>query len=151
MLGEVGTVGRDRWEKIHRRAGAGASIRAMARELGLDRKTVRRRLRQTEWKPYQRATASETLVTKKGADKGIVGRRYFHEVEGARTQQILFSVKAGSTGPDHVRELRGLVEREAAAIGALICLRRPTKAMREESASAGSYTSPSGRHPGSRS
>ena len=57
MLGEVEMVGQDRWEEIHRRAGAGASIRAMARELDVDRKTVRRCLRQTEWKPYQRAGA----------------------------------------------------------------------------------------------
>ena len=53
MLGEVEMVGQDRWEEIHRRAGAGASIRAIARELDVDRKTVRRCLRQTEWKPYQ--------------------------------------------------------------------------------------------------
>ena len=31
MLGEVEMVGRDRWEEIHRRAGAGASIWAIAR------------------------------------------------------------------------------------------------------------------------
>ena len=85
--------------------------------------------------------------TKKGADKGIDGRRYFHEVEGGTTQEIVLSVKAGRTGPDHVRELRGVVEREDAAIGALICMRRPTKAMRSEAASAGSYSSPWGRHP----
>ena len=84
---------------------------------------------------------------KKGADKGIDGRRFFHEIEGGKTQQIVFSVKGGSTGPDHVRELRGVVEREKAAIGALLCLQRPTKAMRTEAASAGSYTSPWGRHP----
>ena len=64
MLGEVEMVGQDRWEEIHRRAGAGASIRAIARELDVDRKTVRRCLRQTEWKPYQRATRSETLLTR---------------------------------------------------------------------------------------
>ena len=46
MLREVEMVGRDRWEEIHRRAGAGGSIRAIARELDLDRKTVRRCLRQ---------------------------------------------------------------------------------------------------------
>ncbi|MDE0124653.1 MAG: DNA methyltransferase [Bryobacterales bacterium] len=85
--------------------------------------------------------------TKKGADKGIDGRRYFHEVEGGATQEIVLSVKAGRTGPDHVRELRGVVEREDAAIGALICMRHPTKAMRSEAASAGSYSSPWGRHP----
>ena len=63
MLGEVEMVGQDRWEEIHRRAGAGASIRAIARELDVDRKTVRRCLRQTAWKPYERATRSETLLT----------------------------------------------------------------------------------------
>ena len=62
MLGEVEMVGRERWEQIHRRAAAGASIRAIARELDLDRKTVRRCLRQTAWKPYQRAARSDTLL-----------------------------------------------------------------------------------------
>ena len=46
MLGEVEMVGRERWE-IDRRANSGASIRAIVRELDLDRKTVRRCLRQT--------------------------------------------------------------------------------------------------------
>ena len=63
MLGEVEMVGRDRWEEIHRRAGTGASIRAIGRQLDLDRKTVRRCLRQTEWRPYERAARSETLLT----------------------------------------------------------------------------------------
>ena len=35
MLGEVEMVGRDRWEEIHRRARAGGSILAIARELEL--------------------------------------------------------------------------------------------------------------------
>ena len=47
ILGEVEVIGRDRWEEIRRRAGEGASIRAIARALDLDRKTVRRCLRQT--------------------------------------------------------------------------------------------------------
>ena len=41
-LGEVEMVGRDRWEEIHRRAGQGASIRAIARELDLDRRRCAR-------------------------------------------------------------------------------------------------------------
>ena len=63
MLGEVEMVGRDRWEETHRRAGAGGSIRVIARELDLDRKTVRRCLRQTEWKPYRRAARADTLLS----------------------------------------------------------------------------------------
>ena len=62
MLGEVEVVGRDRWEEIRRRAGERASIRAIARELELDRKAARRCLRQTEWKPYQRVARSDTLL-----------------------------------------------------------------------------------------
>ena len=60
MLGEVEMVGRDRWEEIRRRAGAGASIRAIARALDVDRKTVRRLLRQKQWKPYPSALRGRT-------------------------------------------------------------------------------------------
>ena len=62
VLGEVEVIRRDRWEEIRRRAGEGSSIRAIARELDLDRKIVRRWLRQTEWKPYQRAARTDTLL-----------------------------------------------------------------------------------------
>ena len=62
MLGEVEMVGRDRWEEIHRRAGTGGSIRRIARALDLDRKTVRRCLRQTEWKRYLRTGRADTLL-----------------------------------------------------------------------------------------
>jgi len=49
---------------------------------------------------------------KKGADKGIDGRLYFHdESEGGKTKQIIFSVKAGHTGSGDVRDLRGVIER----------------------------------------
>jgi hypothetical protein len=79
---------------------------------------------------------------KKGADKGIDGRIYFHDEPGGKTKQIILSVKAGKTGPAHVNELRGVVEREDADIGALITFQEPTKAMKEDAASAGFYKSP---------
>jgi site-specific DNA-methyltransferase (adenine-specific) len=41
-----------------------------------------------------------------------------------------------------VRELRGVLEREKAALGVLITMREPTRPMRAEAASAGLYTSP---------
>ena len=82
---------------------------------------------------------------KKGADEGIDGRLYFHdEAEGGETKQIIFSVKSGHTGPRHVRDLRGVVEREEAEIGVFICMQKATKAMRAEAASAGFYKSPWG-------
>lgn len=85
---------------------------------------------------------------KKGSDKGIDGRLYFHdEAKGGKTKQIILSVKAGLTGVAHVRDLRGVVEREKAEIGVLISLQDPTKPMRSEAAGAGFYVSRWGRHP----
>lgn len=84
---------------------------------------------------------------KKGADQGIDGRLYFHDEPGAKTKQVVISVKSGKTGVKHVRDLRGVVERENAEIGVLITLQNPTKPMSKEAASAGFYNSPWGKHP----
>jgi site-specific DNA-methyltransferase (adenine-specific) len=85
---------------------------------------------------------------KKGSDKGIDGRLYCHEFEGGPTKQVIFSVKAGThILPAHVSELRGVIEREKAAIGVLITMHPPSRAMKIEAASGGSYTSPWGKHP----
>jgi site-specific DNA-methyltransferase (adenine-specific) len=84
---------------------------------------------------------------KRGADKGIDGRLYFHDDPSRKTKQIVFSVKAGHVGVAHVRDLRGVIDREKAEIGVLIALQEPTKPMREEAADAGFYESPWGKHP----
>lgn len=84
---------------------------------------------------------------KKGADKGIDGRLYFHDDPGGRTKQIIFSVKAGKLHAPYVRDLRGVVDREKADIGILVSFDAPTKLMRTEAASAGFYESPWGKHP----
>jgi DNA modification methylase len=83
---------------------------------------------------------------KKGADQGIDGRLYFFDehLDSGKTKQIIFSVKAGHTGPNHLRDLWGVVEREKAQIGVLITLEEPTKAMRTEAAKAGFYERPFG-------
>lgn len=79
---------------------------------------------------------------KKGADGGVDGRLYFHDDQGADTKQVVFSVKAGKNlHVDMVRDLRGVVERDEAAMGVLISMEPPTKPMREEAASAGFYES----------
>jgi DNA modification methylase len=83
---------------------------------------------------------------KKGADKGIDGRIYFHEGDTGKTKQIILSVKAGKLHATYVRDLRGVMEREKAAIGVMLALDEPTKAMRTEAASAGFYKSPWGQH-----
>ena len=87
------------------------------------------------------------IEQKKGADKGIDGRLYFHEKDGGETKQVIFSVKAGGTNASYVRDLHGVIDRENAAIGVLITMEEPTKPMRAEAASGGTYTSPWGVHP----
>ena len=84
---------------------------------------------------------------KKGADKGIDGRQFFHDDKTGETKQIIFSVKAGELHATYVRDLRGVVEREKAAIGVMISFQEPTKPMRTEAASAGFYSSNWGEHP----
>lgn len=82
------------------------------------------------------------IEEKKGADKGIDGRIYFHdEPEGGKTKQIILSVKGGHVTASQVRDLRGVVEREGASIGVFITLETPTQPMRKEAASAGFYES----------
>lgn len=82
---------------------------------------------------------------KKGADRGIDGRLYFHDEPRGRTKQIIFSVKAGKLHANYVRDLVGVVNREKADIGTLISFDEPTKPMRTEAAEAGFYNSPNGK------
>jgi len=99
--------------------------------------------------PYQFQWWALSLVAarpteqKKGADRGIDGRLYFHdEPRGGKTKQIIFSVKAGHVQSSYVRDLRGVIEREDAQIGVLICMEAPTKPMLKEAAEAGFYKPP---------
>jgi site-specific DNA-methyltransferase (adenine-specific) len=82
---------------------------------------------------------------KKGADKGIDSRIFFHdewEAGGGPTKQIILSVKAGRVSVAHLRDLRGVLDREKAPIGVLITMEEATRPMKQEAASAGFYRSP---------
>lgn len=76
---------------------------------------------------------------KKGADRGIDGRIYFHDDLG-NSHEIICSVKAGQQlHVNYVRDLRGVIEREKAAIGVLLCAHEPTGPMLREAAEAGEF------------
>lgn len=116
--------------------------------------TVEDAARLAEEDPYQFQFWALGLVGarpaegKRGADRGIDGRLYFFdEPTGGKDKEVIFSVKAGKIGPEHVRSLSAVVDREGAELGVLISLKSPTKAMRAEAASAGIYKSPWGNHP----
>ena len=81
---------------------------------------------------------------KKGADRGIDGRLYFHDNTKGDSKQILFSVKAGGVTVSQIRDLRGTLEREKAEMGVFLCFEAPTRPMMKEAAEAGFYKSPDG-------
>lgn len=85
---------------------------------------------------------------KKGADRGVDGRLYFHDDASGKSKQILFSVKAGGVSVTQIRDLRGTLEREKAEIGVFLCFEQPTKPMEREAVEAGFYQSSDGsRYP----
>jgi site-specific DNA-methyltransferase (adenine-specific) len=77
---------------------------------------------------------------KKGSDKGVDGVIPFVN-EKDKTQRVLVQVKGGHVGSPQIRDLRGTVEREGAAIGVFITLEEPSQDMKTEAASSGYYHS----------
>lgn len=73
---------------------------------------------------------------KPGADRGIDGKLYFADGHSGRTKRIVLSVKAGQrVGPETVRELRGVLDRDGFEIGALVTVGKLTPATAIEMAS----------------
>src|SRR5919109_5269807 len=63
LKGEGEMIGFDLWTEIHARARRGEAKQKIARELGVDRKTVRRLLAQERPIPYQRTVTRAALVS----------------------------------------------------------------------------------------
>ncbi|MDD5127178.1 MAG: DNA methyltransferase [Dehalococcoidales bacterium] len=76
---------------------------------------------------------------KKGADKGIDGYINFFDDNSGKAKTIIVQVKSGHVNASHIRDLKGVLEREKAPIGVYITLEEPTKPMLEEAAAAGFY------------
>ncbi|HZQ29119.1 MAG TPA: DNA methyltransferase [Acidimicrobiales bacterium] len=93
---------------------------------------------QFQWWAVRRLDGKE-IERKKGADRGVDGRiTLIGDVEG-RFPEAIVSVKAGRTGPAHVRELAGTMQAQKVEIGVLVVLNPPTKAMREAADAEGGY------------
>ncbi|MBE3118983.1 MAG: restriction endonuclease [Candidatus Atribacteria bacterium] len=78
---------------------------------------------------------------KKGADKGIDGKIVFQGEKAGDFEHVIISVKAGHLMANHVRDLRGVLDREKAAIGVLISMEEATKPMHTEAVTAGFFES----------
>ena len=94
---------------------------------------------QFEWWALGLVDAAPAQDKKKGADKGVDGVIYFKDDAGGAHKKIIVQVKSGQVSSPYVRDLKGVLEREKAAIGALITLKPPTRAMKEEAAAADFY------------
>ena len=81
---------------------------------------------------------------KKGSDKGIDGVINFFEQDGkgkSKPKKVIVQVKSGAVKSGDIRDLKGTIEREKAAIGVFITLELPTSAMLKEALAAGYYES----------
>jgi hypothetical protein len=75
---------------------------------------------------------------KHSGDLGIDGRIHYKTPRGLK--HMVLSVKGGKLTPAYVRELRGVLEREAdAQLAGLITLQNPTKGMKSEATDGGMF------------
>jgi site-specific DNA-methyltransferase (adenine-specific) len=104
---------------------------------------------QFEWWAVDLVNARPAKDHKKGADTGIDGYINFFDDKSGQAKQVIVQVKSGYVGVNHVRDLKGVLDREKSPIGALITLREPTKPMLTEAAATGFYESKDfpGRYP----
>ncbi len=85
---------------------------------------------------------SKTKENMRGADKGIDGViNFIKDIENGKQiyGKLLVQVKGGGTHRNDIATLKGDIERERADGGVFITLEEPTKPMKEETVSAGSY------------
>lgn len=96
---------------------------------------------QFEWWALGMVEAMPAQDKKRGADRGVDGVIFFQEKQGATYHKVIVQVKSGSVSSAQVRDLKGVLEREKAAMGALLTLKPPSRAMQEEAVAAGFYDS----------
>jgi site-specific DNA-methyltransferase (adenine-specific) len=103
---------------------------------------ARRDKYQFQWWAVSLVDARPYGGKKKGADGGIDGILFFRS-DKDKTEKALISVKGGdNVGVGMVRDLIAVVEREKAAVGVLISLALPTRAMEREAMAAGFFEGP---------
>ena len=78
---------------------------------------------------------------RRGADRGVDGMLYFLDGPRRTPHKVVVQVKGGHVSSPQIRDLKGVVEREKAALGLFISLEDPTRDMRTEAASGGLFHS----------
>lgn len=94
---------------------------------------------QFQWWALSLIEARPAGEKKKGADQGVDGYIYFFDDNSGKAKKIIVQVKAGHVTVSQIRDLKGVMEREKAEIGAFIALLEPTEPMKQEAWAAGFY------------
>ena len=110
-----------------------ASAQALAH-----RKDDRVRKEFEKWAVLTYSSNRAVINEKKGSDEGIDGVIYF-AVDAKSSDRAILQVKSGAVGPRDIRDLRGTVDRERAALGIIIVMDEPTDQMKHEAKVAGTY------------
>ena len=94
-----------------------------------------------EAQPLSGQQAGPRAEQRRGADRGIDGIIYFVDGPRRTPQKVVIQVKGGQVSSPQIRDLKGVVEREQAAMGLFISLEDSTRDMRAEEAGGGFYHS----------
>ena len=99
---------------------------------------------QFQWWALSLIRARPYQGKKKGADEGVDGVIYYEDVDPdkpkkALTRKIVVQVKSGKVSVTDIRELKSVVETQAAVIGVFVTLNPPTQPMVKEAAAAGRF------------
>ncbi|RHZ95535.1 site-specific DNA-methyltransferase [Cereibacter sphaeroides] len=128
--------------------GAGYELGGKPNDLTSATRLAERDKFQFQWWANYLVGVQQMREVKRGADQGIDGEIYFMAGPGRGFGRILTSVKGGrNVGVSDLRDFRGVLEREGAEGGLFICLRRPTRDMRQNAASAGFFSLGSSQYP----
>ena len=127
------------------KTGLAFEIHGTPKDLDAARDLATRDKYQFQWWAVALVEAQPFQGKKKGADGGIDGLKFFHDVDKAGARKIVVSVKGGGLKADDVRALEMVREREGAEIALFISLEEPTRGMVKDAASAGFYESVSGK------
>ncbi|MBM6576742.1 restriction endonuclease [Microvirga sp. SRT01] len=98
---------------------------------------------QFQWWAVSLVDAQPYGGRRKGADGGIDGVIWLQLSATGKADRALVSVKAGANvNVAMIRDLKGTMEREKAPFGLFLTVTPPTRPMREEAASAGTWRDP---------
>ena len=92
-----------------------------------------------EWWALSLVGARPAQDKKRGADTGVDGLIYFDDDGSGIPKKVVVQVKSGHVQSGDIRDLKGVMEREKAAVGLFLTLEEPSGPMTKEAATAGFY------------